>query len=107
MNIWFLDDGALGGNATDVFSDLEKLIPAMARIGLNVNPSKCQIIAPVSGAHSAIISQLHRIIPGASVLNENQETVLGAPLTAAATEAFLGEGEERGPQAYDWKAEEA
>ena len=50
MNIWFLDDGTLGGNATDVFSDLEKLIPAMARIGLNVNPSKCQIIALVNGA---------------------------------------------------------
>ena len=94
MNIWFLDDGTLGGNATDVFSDLEKLIPAMARIGLNVNPSKCQIIALVNGAHSAIISQLHRIIPGASVLNENQETVLGAPLTAAATEALVREKRE-------------
>ena len=48
MNTWFLDDGTLGGNIEDVCSDLKRLIPAMAQIGLEVNPSKCQIITSSS-----------------------------------------------------------
>ena len=84
MNTWFLDDGTLGGNRADVYSDLKKLIPAMARVGLQVNPSKCQIIVPTVDNKGETISQLHHIIPGASVLSEDEQTVLGAPLTAAA-----------------------
>ena len=94
MNTWFLDDGTLGGNIADVCADLEKLIPAMIRIGLHVNPSKCQIIAPASGANPDTIEKLHQLIQGATVLAEDQQTVLGAPLTAAATESSLSEKRE-------------
>ena len=94
MNAWFLDDGTLGGKLADVCSDLEKLIPAMAGIGLHVNHSKCQIIAPTSPAGQDAITQLHRVIPGASVLTDDQQNVLGAPLTATATEAAVREKRE-------------
>ena len=34
-----------------------------------------------------MVNQFHQIIPGASVLSEDQQSVLGAPLTAAAAGA--------------------
>lgn len=44
LNVWFLDDGTLGGQVDDVCANLEKIIPSMAEIGLVVNPDKCEII---------------------------------------------------------------
>ena len=40
-NMWYLDDGTLGGKADVVFSDFQKILSAKNSLGLNVNPAKC------------------------------------------------------------------
>ena len=37
LNIWFLDDGFLGGPPDTVIEDLKLIISASARIGLKLN----------------------------------------------------------------------
>ena len=103
LNVWFLDDGTLGGDTDGVCADLQLLIPAMARIGLEVNPSKCEIITPSTGAaeqsvtpstgaaeHSVNVEKLHQLLPGAAVLADTEQLVPGAPLTTSATVTALG-----------------
>ncbi|XP_049886408.1 uncharacterized protein LOC126380870 [Pectinophora gossypiella] len=45
LNIWYLDDGTIGGKPEDVLQDLETLIPRFKDLGLVVNPSKYYVPA--------------------------------------------------------------
>lgn len=94
FNCWYLDDGILGGNINDIINDLEQLVPRLAQIGLEVNPSKCEIILPknIGGAEEcgSTVDKIHKVTPGASVLEDAEQTVLGAPLTGPAAMTVLG-----------------
>ena len=96
LNVWFLDDGTLGGNIDGVCADLQQLIPAMARIGLDVNPAKCEVLISNIGAASLSVTKekLHELIPGAAVITDSQKMVLGAPLTRSAAETALAKKKE-------------
>ena len=43
---WYLDDGTIIGPLSEVAAYAEKLVPALASIGLQVNPSKCTLWGP-------------------------------------------------------------
>ena len=43
---WYLDDGTILGSLQAVGDYLEKLVPALQEIGLQVNPSKCTLWGP-------------------------------------------------------------
>lgn len=43
LNAWYLDDGTLGGQQEIVFENFKRIINECVRIGLEVNPSKCEI----------------------------------------------------------------
>ena len=44
--IWYLDDGTIVGSLQAVGDYLEKLVPALEDIGLQVNPNKCTLWGP-------------------------------------------------------------
>ena len=44
INIWYLDNAILGGPAESVFSDVRKCVTDLNNIGLEVHPSKCEVI---------------------------------------------------------------
>ena len=44
INIWCLDDATLGGAAESVFADVRKCVTDLKKIGLEVSPSKCEVI---------------------------------------------------------------
>ena len=44
INIWHLDDATLGGQAESVFAIVRKCATEWKKIGLQINPSKCEII---------------------------------------------------------------
>ena len=89
LNVWFLDDGTLGGQVDDVCANLERVIPSMAEIGLSVNPNKCEIMAPAGKVGDASTAKIQQLLPGASVLSESYRCVLGAPLSEAAAVRVL------------------
>ena len=43
LNIWYLDDGTLGGDPETVLNDFKLLIEECKKIGLEVNPTKCEL----------------------------------------------------------------
>ena len=91
LNIWFLDDGTLGGLADEVLTNVEMIIPAMAEIGLVINPQKCEIIVPSYPRVDVKVSKLQQLLPGATVLSDAHRTILGAPLSEAAATRVLEE----------------
>jgi hypothetical protein len=44
FNIWYLDDGTLGGTVEDVLSDYNAIVKSNESLGLTVNPSKSEIM---------------------------------------------------------------
>ena len=42
--IWYLDDSTLVGLAESVFADVRKCVTELKKIGLEVNPSKCEVL---------------------------------------------------------------
>ena len=43
LNIWYLDDGVLGGNSEEVFTDLNSIIQLSPSLGLELNFAKCEL----------------------------------------------------------------
>ena len=43
LNVWYLDDATLGGSVAQVTADLKTIISAFQTIGLQLNPSKCEV----------------------------------------------------------------
>lgn len=44
LNIWYLDDGSLGGSPEVVLNDLSTIIAMSANLGLRLNFSKCELM---------------------------------------------------------------
>lgn len=87
LNIWYLDDGTLCGEPDIVLSDFHKLINECKRIGLNVNPTKCELYF-CSKPEDSVVSNFNKLTPGIKIITEDLE-LLGAPLTKAATKRIL------------------
>ena len=82
LNVWYLDNGTLGGTVEDVSRDLVHLKERLLGIGLEINPSKCEVVF-LNQAHnpqSEIFSSLQSILPGATITLPDQLTLLGSPI---------------------------
>ena len=43
FNVWYSDDGIIGGDVDSVLSDLETVVSAESKLGLELNMAKCEI----------------------------------------------------------------
>ena len=43
LNLWYLDDGTIASDTETVLADYKKILEAGESLGLNVNPSKCEL----------------------------------------------------------------
>lgn len=43
FNVWYLDDGSLGGEASSVLNDLSTIVNKFQAIGLELNTNKCEL----------------------------------------------------------------
>jgi hypothetical protein len=72
LNIWYLDDGTLGGKASNVLHDLEKIICDFKKIGLTLNFNKCELyffdsISP--NDKSIFMDKFQSLTPGLHICN--------------------------------------
>ncbi|CAG0903385.1 unnamed protein product [Cyprideis torosa] len=44
LNVWFLDDGSIGGPLDNVLADFNTISAELARLGLECNDSKCELV---------------------------------------------------------------
>lgn len=83
FNLWYLDDGSLGGDAETVFQDLELIMDKFAHIGLSLNYTKCEIFLPnhlPQHKKIEILTNFNALLPNISVHSNTSLTLLGSPI---------------------------
>ena len=91
LNIWYLDDGTIGGEPHEVAKDLKTIIDISTSLGLELNLQKCEIILGKMSSESAnfAISELRCVAPELQLVQSNNTTLLGAPLFVEALPSAL------------------
>ncbi|KAG7300668.1 hypothetical protein JYU34_014990 [Plutella xylostella] len=80
LNLWYLDDGTVGGDADEVLSDIESLVQGLAALGLRINPRKSEVFACAGQLSPATQERLDVLVPGAKLLDRTTFMLLGAPI---------------------------
>ncbi|XP_048485579.1 uncharacterized protein LOC125490434 [Plutella xylostella] len=80
LNLWYLDDGTVGGDADEVLSDIESLVQGLAALGLRINPRKSEVFACAGQLSPATQKRLDVLVPGAKLLDRTTFMLLGAPI---------------------------
>ena len=83
LNSWYLDDGTLGGSDAIVLNDLIAVINSAPKLGLCLNPVKCEVLV-IGQPDPDIIQQISTLLPGLKFLDAASVNLLGAPLTPEA-----------------------
>ncbi|KAL0820722.1 hypothetical protein ABMA28_006551 [Loxostege sticticalis] len=81
LNVWYLDDGTLGGEPEIVKQDLITLIPRLRDLGLEVNSAKCEFF-PCSDGVASQFQNFLTVLPGLSFLSRANFDLLGSPIFA-------------------------
>ncbi|XP_061718384.1 uncharacterized protein LOC133525958 [Cydia pomonella] len=83
LNVWYLDDGTLGGDSQTVLADLLQIKNKFKDIGLELNFNKCELyISDNVGSSSAsqIIQNFNNIAPTIKNISKDSLHLLGAPI---------------------------
>ena len=78
-NMWFLDDGTLGGKADVVFSDFQKNLSVENSLGLKVNPAKCELISLNCITDVNALRMFEEIAPEIKFVTHVNTTLLAVP----------------------------
>ena len=76
LNMWYLDDGCLGGDVDLLISDFEYIKKSGQAFGLSVNESICEQITEDDRA----ISMFRQIVPNIVTVRPQSACLLGAPI---------------------------
>ncbi|XP_035712509.1 uncharacterized protein LOC118437538 [Folsomia candida] len=82
FNMWYLDDGTLGGKPTTVLDDFKHIISCANEVGLELNFDKCEVsfLGPQTNTQ-CILESFQSVAPGISCMTKENAELLGAPLT--------------------------
>ena len=72
MNLWYIDDGTLGGSLTNLINDVQTIQTEGPLIGLTINSSKCEIIT----SDLNTLTSIRRLLPGAQHVNPENSIIL-------------------------------
>jgi len=76
FQVFYLDDGTLGGSIEDLRHDLRVVEKVGQEIGLQLNEEKTEVICCSQEARESVLSSL----PGALVVENEEATLLGSPI---------------------------
>ncbi|KAG7301774.1 hypothetical protein JYU34_014797 [Plutella xylostella] len=78
LNVWYLDDGTIGGNIDTVEKDMKAIIDMFKEMGLELNSNKCELFC--CSPNIPNLSTITNLVPGMKLLDKANFTVLGAPI---------------------------
>lgn len=91
-NVWYLDDGTLGGEIHSVLNDFKTLIQEFKKIGLDLNYSKCELFFPNSQTQTQEIENEFNILaPGIKIVTKDFLRLLGSPVFDESIPNFIQE----------------
>ena len=77
FNVWYLDDGTLGGDGTELVGALRTIKHEGEKLGLHLNLHKCELICQNPSAMQSLVDSF----PSLKVVKPSDATLLGSPLT--------------------------
>ena len=82
LNLWYLDDGTLASDTETVLADYKKILDAGESLGLNVNPSKCELclLDPQSEDCSNALERFCNLTEGVKLVSKEQLTLLDSSI---------------------------
>jgi hypothetical protein len=75
LNLWYLDDGTIGGELRDLLHDLDTVRRVGATLGQLLSDNKCEIVNNDDG----VVSSFRAVMPNIQHILCNDEVLLGAP----------------------------
>lgn len=92
LNVWYLDDGTLGGDANTVLNDLATLIDEFSLIGLDLNFSKCELFVCDSCSDKNLVFQkFNSLAPNIKLVDKCSLRLLGSPILDESFAPFVEE----------------
>jgi len=92
LNVWYLDDGCIGGDSETVLSNAAIIRNELSSVGLEINNSKCELLivnnTTIQG-RSETIKCFHKEFPSISIPGSNLWQLLGSPLHRDSTPLHL------------------
>ena len=85
FNVFYLDDGAIGGNFADLRADFQRIEDQGQALGLHLSVDKSELISYDESAVTAVLSTF----PGLQFIRAHQVTLLGSPLGQRAMDSML------------------
>ena len=92
FSAWYLDDGTLAGNPDTIQADFQRIQDASDTLGLQVNPSKCEVFFTNNAdqqTNIAALATLQQLAPEIKQIDEESLTLLGAPILRQAGEGVF------------------
>lgn len=80
LNVWYQDDGTLSDSPDIVLKDFAHLIQLSKEIGLEINPSKCELHFSSGQIDIEVVRKFNILAPGIRVVNDEDFNLLGAPI---------------------------
>ena len=76
LNIWYMDDGTIGGQLNDLLHDLDTVRRVGPTLGLQLNEDKCEIVTN----DEDVTSRFRAVIPNIRHSSCSDAILLGAPI---------------------------
>ena len=76
LNIWYMDDGTLGGDVDVLLEDLDTVRQIGSELGLALNEHKCELITD----DPSVITKFRIVAPTIQHIEPHQAMLLGAPI---------------------------
>ena len=89
FNMWYLDDGTLGGNVDVVLADFDKIMELENSLGLKVNPAKCEIVSLDCENEETTLEKFCKVADQIIPKKKENLTLLGAPVLPSAVDKAL------------------
>lgn len=80
LNIWYLDDGAIGYLPEKVCDNLALIKSTAKELGLELNGEKCELFPNGSQLNNDTIQEFRNLPPGIRMVPESELELLGSPL---------------------------
>ena len=77
LNVWFMDDGTLGGNVNQLLDDFSLIMKESCELGLHVNVSKCELITN----DAEVVRRFRALSPEITDVEPSAATLLEAPIS--------------------------
>ena len=84
LNLFYLDDGTLGGDPEIVFNAFQKLVHLFSLIGLEINTSKCELFFCSDHINETAISSFLDFSPDIKIISKSELNILGSPIFSEA-----------------------